>query len=113
MRDTYLERHAREARCGGGGACDGAPAGDAPGERHKVDAWVLHHVCREGGREVDDLNRSGWDACAREGGCEALGGEGRLRGGLEEDGVACDEGGEDGVDGDEVGEAVWGEDIQM
>lgn len=55
---------------------------------------------------MEDLQGIGGHARAGQGKGEALGGEWCLGGGFEEDGVPCEEGGEDGVDGCKVGEAV-------
>ena len=103
---AHLESDALEPRRLRGGDVDGAPARDAAGEGNKVNEGVRDGVRGERGAEVHDLEDGGGDACGVEGAREALGGEGRLRGGLEHGGVAGDERGQDGVDHDEVGVAA-------
>lgn len=99
---THLKRDTLEPVHLRGTPLDGLPAGDAAGEGHEVDGGVLDGVCGELRGEVEDLDRGGGHAGAREGRGEAFGRQRGLRAWFEDDGVAGDERGEDGVDGDEV-----------
>ena len=56
------------------------------------------------------LQNIGWETGGGPSGEDAFGGCGCLRSGLEEDGIAAEDGGEDGVDGGEVGEVPWRDD---
>lgn len=62
---------------------------------------------------MEHLDDGGGDACGDEGGCDAFCWFGGLRGGFEEDGVSCEDGGEDGIDRDEVREALGGLGFRM
>jgi hypothetical protein len=84
---------------------DSPAPSDRARERHKAHSGVLHGPRHEVGREVEALHDVGGYPGGVEGTDESFAGEWRLRGGLEEDGVAGDEGGEDGVDGGQVRKA--------
>lgn len=102
---TYLKRYAFEALGGDGGLFNRTPTGDAACEGNKVYQRVLDGVCCQRWRKVDYLNDILGYACTSQCECEAFGGERCLRRWLEKYGIACNDGGKHGVDGDKVREA--------
>ena len=98
-----MERHALKDASKG---APGTATRHAASERNKVHERVLDGLRGKFRAEMDDLQRVLGHTCVVEGEGEALCGERRLRGRLEDDSVAGDKRREDGVDHDKVWIAV-------
>lgn len=86
---------------------------DASGESNKVDSGIGHKLLQHAVLgEVEHLEDIVGQAGREPGGQDALGGAWGLRGGLEQDCVSAEDGGEDRVDGREVGEVPGGDDSE-
>lgn len=98
---AQLQVHAHDAP--GGGLLHGETARRRARKAHLLDARVLRRQLD--GVEaagVENLEDSRGEAGLGKGLGEAVGDEGRLGGGFEDDGTSGEEGGDNGVDGDEI-----------